>query len=167
MTEIKFTYFDLRVKGEAARLLLAYSGLKWEDDRVVLPWDDFEVWKKMKPTMPWGQLPCLTWNGERLCQSMSICRFLAREIGVAGRNSMEMAQVDELLMSSKMPFMQITKPGMRRIDERSWSQSQEKLFQLLCVNLRRSYPREKDSLWWETILPGQIFICFSFVQRTL
>ena len=26
MADIKFTYFDLRVKGEAARLLLAYSG---------------------------------------------------------------------------------------------------------------------------------------------
>jgi len=97
MADIKFTYFDLRVKGEAARLLLAYSGFKWEDDRVVLPWDDFEVWKKMKPTMPWGQLPCLTWNGERLCQSMTICRFLAREMGIAGRNSLEMAQVDEIV----------------------------------------------------------------------
>ena len=29
MADIKFTYFDLRVKGEAARLLLAYSGLEW------------------------------------------------------------------------------------------------------------------------------------------
>ena len=28
MADIKFTYFDLRVKGEAARLLLAYSGLE-------------------------------------------------------------------------------------------------------------------------------------------
>ena len=64
---------------------------------MVLPWDDFEVWKKMKPTMPWGQLPCLTWNGERLCQSMTICRFLAREMGIAGRNSLEMAQVDEIV----------------------------------------------------------------------
>ena len=26
--EIKFTYFDLKVKGEAARLLLAYGGYK-------------------------------------------------------------------------------------------------------------------------------------------
>merc|ERR1712095_75519 len=44
-----------------------------------------------------GQLPCLTWNGERLCQSMTICRFLAREMGIAGRNSLEMAQVDEIV----------------------------------------------------------------------
>ena len=29
MADIKLTYFDLRAKGEAARLLLAYSGLGW------------------------------------------------------------------------------------------------------------------------------------------
>jgi len=96
-TEIKFTYFDLKVKGEAARLLLAYGGYKYTDDRITPPWDDMNNWQAMKPTMPWGQLPCLTWNGERLCQSMTICRFLAREMGIAGRNSLEMAQVDEIV----------------------------------------------------------------------
>merc|ERR1711971_1318929 len=85
------TYFDLRVKGEAARLLLAYSGLEWEDDRVVLPWDDATVWSSMKPSMPWGQLPCLTYKGEK------ICRFVAREAGIGGRNSLEIAMVDEIV----------------------------------------------------------------------
>ena len=36
--------------------------LRWEDDRVVLPWDDATVWSAMKPSMPWGQLPCLTYK---------------------------------------------------------------------------------------------------------
>jgi len=97
MADIKFTYFDLRVKGEAARLLLAYSGLEWEDDRVVLPWDDATVWSSMKPSMPWGQLPCLTYKGEKICQSMAICRFVAREAGIGGRNSLEIAMVDEIV----------------------------------------------------------------------
>ena len=35
---------------------------RWEDDRVVLPWDDARVWSAMKPTMPWGQIPCLTYK---------------------------------------------------------------------------------------------------------
>ena len=35
---------------------------RWEDDRVALPWDDATVWSAMKPTMPWGQLPCLTYK---------------------------------------------------------------------------------------------------------
>ena len=54
-------------------------------------------WSALKPTMPWGQLPCLTYNGQKICQSMTICRFLAREIGIAGRNNLEMAQVDEII----------------------------------------------------------------------
>jgi len=74
MSAIKYTYFDLRVKGEPARLLLAYSGKEFKDERITLPWEDPEPWKAMKSTMPWGQLPCLTWNGEVLCQSMAICR---------------------------------------------------------------------------------------------
>jgi len=97
MSSIKYTYFDLRVKGEPARLLLAYSGLKYTDERVTLPWDDPAAWTAMKPAMPWGQLPCLTWDGEVICQSMAICRFLSREFGIAGKNSLEMAQVDEII----------------------------------------------------------------------
>merc|ERR1712107_551636 len=78
---IKFTYFDLRVKGEAARLLLAYGGLEYEDDRVTLPWDDITQWKTLKPC---PMVSCLVspWNGEKICQSMAICRFLAREMNI-------------------------------------------------------------------------------------
>ena len=76
MADIKYTYFDLRVKGEPARLLLAYAGLKYTDERVALGWDNPAPWQAMKPSMPWGQLPCLTWNGEVICQSMAICRYV-------------------------------------------------------------------------------------------
>merc|ERR1712079_39652 len=67
------------------------------DDRVVAPWTDPAPWTALKPSMPWGQMPQLTYKGEKICQSMTICRFLAREIGIAGRNSLEMAQVDEIV----------------------------------------------------------------------
>ena len=70
---------------------------RYEDDRVARPWDNMKPWAALKPTMPWGQVPCLTYNGQKICQSMTICRFLAREIGIAGRNSLEMAQVDEII----------------------------------------------------------------------
>ena len=33
MADIKYTYFDLRVKGEAPRFLLAYGGLKYVNER--------------------------------------------------------------------------------------------------------------------------------------
>jgi len=97
MCEIKYTYFDLRVKGEPARLLLAYGGVKYTDERIALGWNDPKPWQALKPTTPWGQLPMLQWKGDTLCQSMAICRFLAREFGIAGKSSMEMAQVDEIV----------------------------------------------------------------------
>ena len=36
-------------------------------------------------------------KGEKICQSMSICRFVAREAGIGGRNSLEAAMVDEIV----------------------------------------------------------------------
>ena len=50
--DMKYTYFDLRVRGESGRLLLAYGGYKYEDVRVAPPWDDGENWKALKPSMP-------------------------------------------------------------------------------------------------------------------
>ena len=44
------------------------------DDRVVAPWTDPAPWTALKPTMPWGQMPQLTYKGEKICQSMTICR---------------------------------------------------------------------------------------------
>ena len=39
----------------------------------------------------------LEWNGETLAQSIAITRFVAREVGLAGNNSLEQAQVDEVV----------------------------------------------------------------------
>ena len=36
-------------------------------------------------------------QGEKICQSMAICRFVAREAGIGGRNSLEIAMVDEIV----------------------------------------------------------------------
>lgn len=97
MSDIKYIYFDLRVKGEPARLLLAHGGVKYTDERIELGWNDPKPWTELKPSMPWGQLPMLQWKGESICQSMAICRFLAREFGIAGKTNLEMAQVDEIV----------------------------------------------------------------------
>ena len=48
---------------------------RYVDDRVVAPWTDPAPWTALKPTMPWGQMPQLTYKGEKICQSMTICRF--------------------------------------------------------------------------------------------
>merc|ERR1712080_252336 len=61
MPEIKVTYFNLRVRGEPIRLLLAYGDLPYEDIRPLPPWEDKEGWAKMKPTLPYGLSP--SWSG--------------------------------------------------------------------------------------------------------
>merc|ERR1712244_104258 len=52
MVNIKLTYFDLRAMGEPCRLLLAYGGLKYEDERIPPPWDPTSTWGTLKPSTP-------------------------------------------------------------------------------------------------------------------
>merc|ERR1711892_1483018 len=91
MSQIKLTYFDLRARAEPARLVLAYAGVKYIDDRIPAPW------AAMKPTTPYGQTPLLQWDGQVIAQSMTITRFLAAEFGLKGKNNLESAQVDEIV----------------------------------------------------------------------
>ena len=44
--------------------------------------------------MPFKAVPVLYWDDELLAQSMSINRFLAKKVGLAGRNELEQGQVD-------------------------------------------------------------------------
>ena len=100
MPNVKLTYFNLRARGEPCRLLLAYGGIKYEDERIAPPWETestLPTWASRKPTTPFGQLPVLSWDGVEVCQSMAAARFIAREVGLAGNNSLEQAQVDEIV----------------------------------------------------------------------
>ena len=40
MPDIKLLYFDLRARAEPARLLLAYGGVTYEDERIPPPWEN-------------------------------------------------------------------------------------------------------------------------------
>merc|ERR1712012_177184 len=95
--KIKLTYFNLRARAEPCRLLLAYGGIKYEDERIPPPWDPGSTWSTLKPTTPFGQLPVLNWDGVEVCQSMACARFIAREGGLAGNTSLEQAQADEVV----------------------------------------------------------------------
>merc|ERR1739845_251823 len=51
----------------------------------------------LKDSTPFGQLPVLKWDGVELAQSVACARFIAREVGLAGKTSMEQAQADEIV----------------------------------------------------------------------
>ena len=42
-------------------------------------------------------MPELTWDGKVLGQSTAIARFVAREVGIAGKNNIEMAECDAIV----------------------------------------------------------------------
>jgi len=88
----KLYYFPLRGRGETARLLLNYNGVKYEDVKIAM-----EQWPTVKEKMPMGQLPVLEVDGKQICQSTAIARYIAREGGLLGKGSWEMARADMLV----------------------------------------------------------------------
>lgn len=97
MPVIKLTYFNLRARAEPARLILKQAGAEFEDCRLPAPWDDAAPWTALKPMTPFGVLPLLCVDGTVLSQSKTIARYVAAENGLAGKNSMENAQMDEIV----------------------------------------------------------------------
>ena len=95
MNQYKLIYFNLRGRGEVARLIFAFAGQHYEDFRV-----EPANWPQFKPTTPTGKLPILEIKDEsnnvvRLCQSRAICRYLANKFNLAGKTDLEKAKVDE------------------------------------------------------------------------
>lgn len=96
MTHYKLIYFNLRARGELARLIFAYKGQKYEDYRI-----GFSDWPLYKSTTPTGKVPILEINEDgnirRLCQSRAICRYLANTFCLAGKTNYERAKADEIV----------------------------------------------------------------------
>lgn len=98
MSSIKLIYFPVRGRAEPIRYILAQSGGKYEDVRIAR-----ENWPQMKPSKlaiiiisfvlsrwiyffflatPMGQVPVLEVDGQQICQSMAIARYLAKKFGI-------------------------------------------------------------------------------------
>merc|ERR1712110_178524 len=65
MPNVKLTYFNLRGRGEPCRIMLAYGGIKYEDERIPPPWDPATTWPTLKPNTPFGVLPSSPGTGRR------------------------------------------------------------------------------------------------------
>jgi hypothetical protein len=77
-------------KAEPARLAFAVKKVDFED--VLLTGS---TWTELKPTTPWGQVPVLEVDGEKLAQSGVILSYLGRELGLYPGNALAAAKVDE------------------------------------------------------------------------
>ncbi|KAK7864595.1 hypothetical protein R5R35_003186 [Gryllus longicercus] len=88
----KLTYFPVMALGEPIRFLFSYGGIEFEDYRF-----DRENWPDLKPKMPFGQTPVLEVDGKTIHQSAAICRYLAKQVGLAGADDWEALQIDAVI----------------------------------------------------------------------
>nr|KAG5698903.1 hypothetical protein BaRGS_006797 [Batillaria attramentaria] len=93
MVNIKLYYFSsFAGRGELCRLLLAASGVDWEDVRFT-----HEEWvAKYKAESPFGQCPYLEYEGKKYAQTVAICNFLARKYGFGGKTDLQWLRIDEI-----------------------------------------------------------------------
>jgi glutathione S-transferase len=94
MFKKKLIYFNGRGRGEISRLILAYSKVHYEDERI-----EFSDWPVVKDKMsPPATIPILELeNGVQIRQSLTIAKYLAREYGLAGANNLEMALMEQVM----------------------------------------------------------------------
>ncbi|XP_064628534.1 hematopoietic prostaglandin D synthase-like [Lineus longissimus] len=88
----RLLYFNARGRAELARLILAATGVDYEDVRF-----EKEEWPKIKQTIHFEEVPILEVDGKQINQSYAIARFLAREHGLYGKDAVEMAGVDAVV----------------------------------------------------------------------
>merc|ERR1711976_1004296 len=91
MPSFKLVYFNGRGRAESIRMALAAAEQEYEDKRIT-----GEEWGAMEPDCPFNGLPMLEVDGKKLGQSGTILRYLGKELGLAGSNSMEAAQIDAM-----------------------------------------------------------------------
>lgn len=89
MPTYKLIYFSLTGLAEPIRYILNYGGAEFEDYRM-----EREDWPKIKPEMPFGQVPVLEIDGKKVNQSTAISRHLAKQFGLTGKNEWEALETD-------------------------------------------------------------------------
>jgi len=93
MANNKLTLLYFAPPGRAAisRMILAYAGADFVNKTLEGP-----EFAKLKPTLPFGQLPTLTLeDGQVLCQSLTIARYLANRYNLSGHTEICKAEADE------------------------------------------------------------------------
>lgn len=107
---MKLVYFNLKGLAESSRILLAINNEKYDDYRYNFSvidaskhqynkpeFDNDKNDKKLLKSM--NKLPYLEIDGEIICQSKSIERFLARRFNMMGDNEIQIAKIDSICES--------------------------------------------------------------------
>lgn len=89
MPHYKIIDYTFTTAAELARAILEYVGVSYEDVRI-----DKEKAGDLEKNTPFGTLPVLEVDGRIIAQHQSICRYLAKQHGLAGKDDMESALCD-------------------------------------------------------------------------
>lgn len=106
-SDLKLCYFNGRGIAETCRLLLAFAQVKYEDFRYPLEVKDWKTFdfvreefesdkKNGKLSKSLNKLPYLEVNGEVICQSKAIERFIAKKYKMMGDSDIEEAKIDAI-----------------------------------------------------------------------
>ena len=86
----RLTYFDMRGRSEAIRLVLHATDTRFHDHRLVAA----DEWKALRPRLPFERLPIYqTPTQHLLCESQAILRYVGRALAPA-RDDLNRAEVD-------------------------------------------------------------------------
>ena len=107
MPTYKVFYFNSRGRAEPSRLVLIQTGVKYEDIRFSM-----EEWRATyKAKSPFGVAPWLEVDGVQIGGSRQMTRYLAEELGLAGDDKVQNAQIasiadtfEDMLMASEQAF---------------------------------------------------------------
>ncbi|KFM81966.1 Glutathione S-transferase 1, partial [Stegodyphus mimosarum] len=116
MPQYKIIDYTFTTAAELARAILEYVGVSYEDVR----YDKDKAGDAEKAT-PFGTLPVLEVDGKIIAQHQSICRFIARQHGLAGKNEIEFALCDLVMDGLWHMFAKIRRAQIHQLskEERS------------------------------------------------
>eukprot|EP00930_Biecheleria_cincta_P055627 TRINITY_DN41932_c0_g1_i1.p1 TRINITY_DN41932_c0_g1~~TRINITY_DN41932_c0_g1_i1.p1 ORF type:complete len:235 (+),score=44.06 TRINITY_DN41932_c0_g1_i1:67-771(+) len=95
----KLSYFDCRGRAELTRILFAYGGIDYEDDRVKRA-DMAEL--KAKGVLPFGQFPVLSIDGGPCySQSYAIAKYVAKIVGLMPADPEAQLACDMIILTTE------------------------------------------------------------------
>jgi glutathione S-transferase len=98
MTKYVYHYFNVRGRGELARLVFAAAGVEYTDNRVPNEaWEENDCDNSIVNAAPCGTLPYVEFDGIKITGSTVVARFLANEFHLAGKNNVEAAEIDAFI----------------------------------------------------------------------
>lgn len=90
MNNSRLTYFEMRGRAEAIRVLLYARQEAFEDHRII----SGAEWEQLRPKLPFGSLPIFETGGVLVCESHAILRYLGKTLTAAPRDALNNAELD-------------------------------------------------------------------------